>query len=74
MLKHLFNQMIWRPWVAFMSGIDMLDKNTPEGLKVEAMISRAAHALGSPHPERSADIGSRRLDDNQAFPLSRNRV
>lgn len=48
MMKQLFEETIWRSWSAFASSVEMLSKPAPTMMKLDAVISRAAHMLSRP--------------------------
>jgi hypothetical protein len=52
MIWRCFDEMIWRPWAALISTLEILGNRLPTKLKVDASVSRALHALGRSVPTR----------------------
>lgn len=47
-MNQFFEQMVWRPWTALLSSVEMLGKHAPEMMKIDAVISRVTHTLSRP--------------------------
>lgn len=50
---NLLDELLVRPGAALMSALDMMLRDVSTDLKIDALISRAAHILNSPIVERT---------------------